>query len=170
MKLVHSVQSESRPQAQPSSERGPQFLFDRPPGELPTRPFKIHRLGPSLVFKHLPYAANISTSPPWDSGCGMRSRSVFLTAQIFLSYQSLRSDGETTEADAKMAEAEWKRVTHEGSPQLAPCRQSISGRRELVSSTFDSLYHSCRSESVGIICFNDRWLMQRGSKRMGRRG
>ena len=48
MKLVHSVQSESRPQDQPSPERGPQFLFDRPAGELATFPFKIHPLGPPL--------------------------------------------------------------------------------------------------------------------------
>jgi hypothetical protein len=34
VKLVHSVQSESRPGAQPSSGRGPQFLFDRPAREL----------------------------------------------------------------------------------------------------------------------------------------
>ena len=45
MKSVHSVQSESRPRAQPSSERGPQFLFDRPAGELPTFPFKVSRWG-----------------------------------------------------------------------------------------------------------------------------
>ena len=35
MKLVHSVQTESQPRAQPSSERGPQFLFDRPARDLP---------------------------------------------------------------------------------------------------------------------------------------
>jgi hypothetical protein len=47
MKLVHSVRSESRPGAQPSSGTGPQFQFDRPARELPTRPFKCFPLGPT---------------------------------------------------------------------------------------------------------------------------
>jgi hypothetical protein len=48
MKLLHSVQRESRPGAQPSSERGPQFLFGPPRQGVPTFPFKIHPLGPPL--------------------------------------------------------------------------------------------------------------------------
>jgi len=46
MKLVHSVQSESRPQAQPSSGRGPQFLFDRPARESPHVPVQNSPVGP----------------------------------------------------------------------------------------------------------------------------
>jgi len=45
MKFVHSVHFCGRPQDQPSSERGPQFLFDRPARDLPTHPFKCFPLG-----------------------------------------------------------------------------------------------------------------------------
>ena len=71
MKLVHSVQSESWPGAQPSSGRGPQFLFDRPARELPTFPFKSFPLGPPA--QRLFVTTNIrrntchSISPLFDS-------------------------------------------------------------------------------------------------------
>ena len=49
MRLVHSVQPESRP---PSTNRhqggAPQFLFDRPAKDLPTHPFKNFPLGRPL--------------------------------------------------------------------------------------------------------------------------
>ncbi len=60
----------------------------------------------------------------------------------------------TTEADAKMAEAEWKRVTHEeGSPQFSAMpsvnlRPAGAGVDIVIRYIHrNSLYHSCRSKS-----------------------
>jgi len=95
----------------------------------------------------MPYAANISISPPQDSGCGMRSG---FRRGSWSSYQGdLRSDGE----DNGSGREKWRTRngrgwrTKKGRHSSAPCRRSISGRRELGSTSWFALHHSCGNES-----------------------